>query len=60
MENCPFGIGRIHFDDPVDCILQKKAIVADEKIGGRFTKKKSFEPEDAFQIKMIGGFIEEK
>ena len=59
-----FRIGSREFNDPINGIFQKSAIMADhEKSGWTFGKtgsKEFFQPEDAFDIQMVGGLIHDQ
>jgi hypothetical protein len=49
----------LEFEDSVDRVIEKKAIVRDDDIGGFVSGEKVFEPLDRFDIEVVGRLIEQ-
>jgi hypothetical protein len=54
------GIGPVELDDSIGDVFQEVAVVADEDEGEIRLAEEGFEPEDAFEIEMVGRLIEEQ
>ena len=54
------GIDAVELDDLVGDVFEKIAIVADDDEGERRVHEQLFEPENAFEIQMVGRFVEQE
>lgn len=55
-----FGVGAAEFDDAVGDGFEECAVVADDEGGEGWVCEDFFEPEDAVDVEVIGGFVHEE
>ena len=55
-----FGIDTVDFGHIVDHVVQEVAVVAHHHAGEGGGREQLFQPQDAFQIEMVGGFVQEQ
>ena len=51
---------RIDFDDAIGDVVEKVTIVCDDKVGELSGFQEVFEPEDAFEVEMVGGLVKQE
>src|SRR5262249_19339481 len=50
-------LAAFQMQDPVDCVVEQVAIVADYDHRARITRQVVFEPERSFEVEVVGGFV---